>query len=92
MKIPDLKVKMPFKIIWWKDINSDAAWQPMDAAKKSQPTICVSTGWLLLKNKKVTIICSDFNYDESDNATISDVGNVTTIPTCNILSMKDVKI
>lgn len=92
MKIPDLKVKMPFKIIWWKDINSDAAWQTMDAAKKSQPTICVSTGWLLLKNKKVTIICSDFNYDESDNETISDVGNVTTIPTCNILSMKDVKI
>jgi len=92
MKIPDLKVKMPFKIIWWKDINSDAAWQPMDTAKKSQPTICVSTGWLLLKNKSVTIICSDFNYDEDDNATISDVGNVTTIPTCNILSMKDVKI
>lgn len=90
MKIPELKIKMPFKIVWWKDINSDASWQTFEAAKKSKPTICVSTGWLLRKDKDVVIICSDFNYDEDGK--IDDVGNVTTIPTCNILSMRDIKI
>ena len=89
---PAIPFTFDFYLIYWEDIQSDSGWRTLKDIQDSKPAICVSTGWLLLKNKKVTIICSDFNYDESDNATISDVGNVTTIPTCNILSMKDVKI
>lgn len=88
MNIPN--VKLPYKILWWKDIVSDATWVSYEEAIKCKPAICISTGWILKKTKDVCIIASDLNFDEAGE--IQDVSNVTTIPIQNIIKIKDIKI
>ena len=51
INIRDLKKKLlksKFVLIWWSDINSDSSWVSLEKAKSSKPTICMSTGWLIV--------------------------------------------
>ena len=55
----------------------------MKDIQDSKPAICVSTGWLVKKDKKVHILMSDYNYD--DKGELADGGNSTVIPTKNVI-------
>ena len=83
-------LKSKFVLIWWSDINSDSSWVSLEKAKSSKPTICMSTGWLIKNNKDVHILCNDVNFNE--DGTLGDVGNVTTIPSVNVIKIVNVKI
>lgn len=83
-------LKSKFVLIWWSDINSDSSWVSLEKAKSSKPTICMSTGWLIKNNKDVHILCNDVNFNE--DGTLGDVGNVTTIPSVNIIKIVNIKI
>ena len=56
----------------------------------STPTICISTGWLIKKDKYVLIIVADVNFE--DNGTLGDVGNITTIPSSNVLKIRKIRL
>ena len=56
-------------------------------ALNSKPTICISTGWLIKEDKDVHILVADVNFE--DNGTLGDVGNITTIPSSNVLKKKN---
>ena len=74
----------------WSDINSDSSWKTLKDAMNSTPTICISTGWLIKKDKDVHIIVADVNFE--DNGTLGDVGNITTIPSSNALKIRKIKL
>ena len=93
MKLPIINKKIldaKFVLCHWVDINSDASWTTLEKARQSKPTICVSTGWLIKEDKDVHILCGDINFE--DDGTLADVGNVTTIPSVNIIKKKVIKI
>jgi hypothetical protein len=79
-----------FVQLWWSDINSDAGWQHLGSAIKSKPTICVSTGWLIKNSGGIHILAADLNFD--DDGAIADVGNVTTIPSSNVIKIIKIKL
>ena len=79
-----------FVQLWWSDINSDSSWMSLAAAKKSTPTICISTGWLIKKSGGIHVIAADLNFN--DNGSLGDVGNVTTIPTNNVIKVTKIKL
>ena len=62
----------------------------LEKAKASTPTICVSTGWLIRADKNVHVLVADINFE--DDGTLADVGNVTVIPTMNVIKKKVLKI
>ena len=74
----------------WSDINSDSSWKTLKDAMNSTPTICISTGWLIKKDKDVHIIVADVNFE--DNGALGDVGNITTIPSSNVLKIRKIKL
>ena len=74
----------------WSDINSDSSWKTLKDALNSKPTICISTGWLIKEDKDVHILVADVNFE--DNGTLADVGNITTIPSSNVLKKKKIKL
>ena len=74
----------------WSDINSDSSWKTLKDAMNSTPTICISTGWLIKKDKDVHIIVADVNFE--DNGTLGDVGIITTIPSSNVLKIRKIKL
>lgn len=93
MKLPTINKKIldaPFVHCFWKDINSAAIWTSLKEAKASKVTICITAGWLLRADKDVHVIAGDVNFN--DDGTLGDVGNVTTMPSVNVLKIKKVKI
>ena len=79
MKLPKINKKIldaPFVQCYWKDINSSATWTSLKEAKASKVTICITSGWLL----------------KADNDTHVIAGNVTTMPTVNVLKIKKVTL
>jgi hypothetical protein len=89
MKLPIVTKKVldaDYVQLTWSDINSDSSWKTLKDALNSTPTVCISTGWLIKKDKDVHIIVSDVNFE--DNGSLGDVGNITTIPSSNILKIK----
>lgn len=93
MKLPKITEKIldaKFVLCHWLDINSDASWMPLEKAKASTPTICVSTGWLVKQDKHVHVLVGDINFE--DDGSLADVGNVTVIPTMNVIKKKVLKI
>jgi hypothetical protein len=79
-----------FVLVYWEDITSNSAWLNIHTAMESKSAICVSTGWLILKDKEKHILASDMNFE--DNGTLGDVGNITTIPTQNVIKVKRIKL
>ena len=81
-------LKADYVQLTWSDINSDSSWKNLKDAMKSTPTICISTGWLIKEDKDVHILVADVNFE--DNGTLGDVGNITTIPSSNVLKKKKI--
>ena len=93
MKLPEITKQIlnaPFVKVHWKDINSNSSWVNLKDARNSKVTICITTGWLIKADKDVHIIVGDVNFE--DNGTLGDVGNITTMPTVNVLKVKRIKV
>jgi hypothetical protein len=65
-----------FVLITWEDICAFNDWKNLDAAKKDGVAICYSTGFIIERNKKNTVICSDWSVDTDG----IEVGNRNVIP------------
>lgn len=65
-----------FVLITWEDICAFNDWKNLDAAKKDNVAICYSTGFIISRDKKNTIICSDWSFDVDG----IEVGNRNVIP------------
>ena len=76
-------------MIYWEDIQSDSGWRDLKEIQESKPAICVSTGWLVKRDKKVHILMSDYNYDEKGN--LADGGNTTVIPSKNVIKKYEIE-
>ena len=86
---PPIPFHYKFYLIYWEDIQSDSGWRDLKDIQESKPAICVSTGWLVKKDKKVHILMSDYNYDEKGN--MADGGNTTVIPTKNVITKYEIE-
>ena len=63
-------------LITWKDVCAFSDWKSLENAKKDNVVICYSLGLINEKNKKNTIICSDWSTDNDG----TEVGNRNVIP------------
>ena len=86
---PPIPFHYKFYLIYWEDIQSDSGWRDLKDIQDSKPAICVSTGWLVKKDKKVHILMSDYNYD--DKGELADGGNSTVIPTKNVIRKYEIE-
>ena len=86
---PPIPFHYKFYLVYWEDIQSDSGWRDLKDIQDSKPAICVSTGWLVKKDKKVHILMSDYNYDEKGN--MADGGNTTVIPTKNVIKKYEIE-
>ncbi len=86
---PPIPFHYKFYLVYWEDIQSDSGWRDLKDIQESKPAICVSTGWLVKKDKKVHILMSDYNYDEKGN--LADGGNTTVIPTKNVIKKYEIE-
>ena len=86
---PPIPFHYKFYLIYWEDIQSDSGWRDLKDIQDSKPAICVSTGWLVKRDKKVHILMSDYNYDEKGN--MADGGNTTVIPTKNVIRKYEIE-
>ena len=92
-KLPELnKKKFPYKLVLiaWEDIVSSSDWENINKIKKAKTAICYSVGWLMAETSKITVIMSDLSFE--DNHEIEQGGSYTTIPTKNVLSIKNIKL
>ena len=92
-KIPEVNKKnfpYPLVRIYWEDIIGETNWSDIVDIKKSKTAICCSVGWLMKQDDNVTILMSDFNFENEKE--IKQGGNYTTIPTKNVLTIKKIKI
>ena len=91
--LPDYRVPIKefgFYIAYWKDIESDPTWRTLKDIQASKPAVCISTGWLVKKDKENHVLMSDFNFGKDGE--IGDGGASTVIPSGNILKLIEVKI
>ena len=86
---PPIPFHFKFYLVYWEDIQSDSGWRDLKDIQSSKPAICVSTGWLVKKDKKVHILMSDYNYD--DKGELADGGNTTVIPTKNVIRKYEIE-
>ena len=86
---PPIPFHYKFYLVYWEDIQSDSGWRDLKEIQDSKPAICVSTVWLVKKDKKVHILMSDYNYDEKGN--LADGGNTTVIPTKNVIKKYEIE-
>ena len=86
---PPIPFHYKFYLVYWEDIQSDSGWRDIKDIQNSKPAICVSTGWLVKKDKKVHILMSDYNYDEKGE--MADGGNTTVIPTKNVIRKYEIE-
>ena len=86
---PPIPFHFKLYLIYWEDIQSDSGWRELKDIQASKPAICVSTGWLVKKDKKVHILMSDYNYD--DKGDLADGGNTTVIPTKNVIKKYEIE-
>ena len=86
---PPIPFHFKFYLVYWEDIQSDSGWRDIKDIQSSKPAICVSTGWLVKKDKKVHILMSDYNYD--DKGEMADGGNTTVIPTKNVIRKYEIE-
>ncbi len=86
---PPIPFHFKFYLVYWEDIQSDSGWRDIKDIQNSKPAICVSTGWLVKKDKKVHILMSDYNYD--DKGEMADGGNTTVIPTKNVIRKYEIE-
>lgn len=89
--LPKLDImKHDFVMVYWYDIESDSNWREKDDLITDELPICISSGWLIKKDNKVTRLASDFNLD--NNGKVNEIGNSTIIPTCVIQKIIKIKL
>ena len=89
--LPKLDImKHDFVMVYWYDIESDSNWREKDDLITDELPICISSGWLIKKDNKVTRLASDFNLDS--NGKVNEIGNSTIIPTCVIQKIIKIKL
>jgi len=81
--VPEIPFLYDYYLIYWEDIMSDSSWKDMKDIQDMKPAICVSTGWLVKNDRKVHILMSDYTYTEKNE--LGEGGNVTVIPTKNVI-------
>ena len=92
-KLPQLnQKKFPYDLvlITWEDIVSSSEWEYISEIKNTKTAICCSVGWLIKNDDKVTVVMADYSFE--DNKEIKQGGSYTTIPTKNVLSIKNIKL
>jgi hypothetical protein len=92
-KLPEINKKIfPYDLViaYWEDITSDSSWVDISDIKKSTTAICCTVGWLMKHDSSVTILMSDFNFENAKE--VKQGGGHTTIPTKNIIKIKKIKI
>jgi hypothetical protein len=75
-------IKYDFVMVYWVDIEADSNWRGVNDLIADELPICISSGWLIKKDNKVTRLASDFNLDSDGK--VNEIGNTTIIPTCVI--------
>lgn len=89
--LPKLDImKHDFVMVYWVDIESDSEWRDKDDLITDELPICISSGWLIKKDNKVTRLASDFNLDSQGK--VNEIGSSTIIPTCVIQKIIKIKI
>lgn len=92
-KIPKInKKQFPYKfcLAYWIDTNSSSTWENLESIKKSIPSICITTGWLVSTDNNSHTFIGDLSFN--DDGSISECGNTTCIPSQNIIKLKRIKI
>lgn len=79
-----------YVFVYWVDANSDACWVDISKAKKTQLSICLSTGFLINKNSTEVTVMSDLTWE--DDGSIKEGGNTTTIPMSNVIQIQKAKL
>ena len=88
-KIPKVNKKQfpyPLVLIYWEDITSHSQWEEISELRKSKTAICCSVGWLVESNKDTTVIMADYGFEQDNN--IKEGGSYTTVPTKNVIQIK----
>ena len=88
-KVPKVNRKQfpyPLVLIYWEDITSHSQWEEISEIRKSKTAICCSVGWLVESNKDTTVIMADYGFEQDNN--IKEGGSYTTVPTKNVIQIK----
>lgn len=88
-KIPKVNKKQfpyPLVLIYWEDITSHSQWEEISEIRKSKTAICCSVGWLVESNKDTTVIMADYGFEQDNN--VKEGGSYTTVPTKNVIQIK----
>lgn len=88
-KVPKVNKKQfpyPLVLIYWEDITSHSQWEEILEIRKSKTAICCSVGWLVESNKDTTVIMADYGFEQDNN--IKEGGSYTTVPTKNVIQIK----
>jgi hypothetical protein len=89
--LPKLGIfKYEFVMVYWVDIESDAGWRSVEDVTSDYLPVCISSGWLIKRDRKVTRLVSDFNVDSAGK--VNEVGSSTIIPTCVIQKIIKIKL
>ncbi len=82
--------RYPLVEVRWRDVVSDAGWQPVVDVHKTKLPECVTKGHLLSQSKGIARIFGDFAKGKEEGA-IEELGNTTLIPNSIIISIKKIK-
>ena len=79
------KIKYPKVHVSWLDIISYSEWKDAKELAKLEPTQCHNRGYLFSQDKYKTILFASCTFDEEGS--IDYFGDITIIPTFNVLKM-----
>ena len=82
--------RYPLVEVRWRDVTSEAGWQPVGDVIKSKLPECVTKGHLLSQSKGITRIFGDFSKGKEEGA-IDELANTTLIPNSIIINIKKIK-
>ena len=91
--LPEInKDNFPYKfyLAYWIDTNSTSTWENLEQIKRSKPSICVTSGWLISTNNNSHTFVGDVSFNE--DGSIGDCGNTTCIPSQNIIKLTKIRI
>ena len=63
-EIQDSDFPYKFYQCYWKDIQSDSAWNNLKTIKKFEPAVCITMGWLISTKNQNYVFISDINFNE----------------------------
>ncbi len=83
----DVPNNYPCGIVFAEDISSDASWLTKQEAAQTRTKVCITCGWIITDGDDDYIrVASDMSLNEEGD--LEDVGGVTTIPECNVITIK----